>query len=242
MRWWRKKGRNYQYLILSWLLLGDGYNTVVHECTFIPNLLINMKAYEVVKTDAFTWRKESRIFKHYENALNYKMRKRKENMSRWHSENRFWQSRYSDKISNIKTIEVPDDYWKKDFGEYLDIGWNFWLGKKPKTDWWQKHTEEEYLQLQLGIFREHNTHDYYKNRDIKFVREDIDWVLGAKFPKWERVKQLRDCFFSCWRILRRSWEEYRFWEQMRWMYEDEFNEYCERMDELQEELNKELVR
>jgi hypothetical protein len=29
------------------------------------------------------------------------------------------------KMSRIEEIEVADDYWKKDFGRYLDIGWNF---------------------------------------------------------------------------------------------------------------------
>lgn len=200
-----------------------------------------MKAYEVIITDGITWRKESRIFKHYENALDFRMRKRKDIMSRWHSENRFWKSLYADEISRIKTIEVDDDYWKKDFWEHLNIGWRLWFWKKPKKDWRQKHTEVEYLSLQLWIFKEHELIWLdYNNPDVKFMKEDIEWIQHAKFPKNEEAQQFRDCFFSCRRLLRKMWKEYLFGEQMRWMYEDEFNEYNERMDKLQQSLIDEM--
>lgn len=216
----------------------NGYYTRIHNYNFTSYLIIEMKAYEIIITDGISWRKDSSIFKHYENALDFRMRKRAEIMSRWHSENRFWKSLYADKISKIKTIEVADDYWKKDFG--WSVGFTFtnnWI----KGHWYRKHTEVEYLSLQLWIFKEHELIWLdQKNADVKFMKEDIEWIRHAKFPKKEEAQQFRECFFSCRRMLRRMWKEYLFGEKMRWMYEDEFNEYCERMDKLQKDLIAEM--
>lgn len=159
-------------------------------------------------------------------------------MSRWHSENRFWKSLYADKISKIRTIEVADDYRKKDFWWWYSFKFTAnWL----KWEWYKKHTEVEYLSLQLWIFKEHELIWLdYKNPDVKFMKEDIEWIQHAKFPKEEEAQQFRDCFFSCWKTLRKMGKEHLFGEQMRWMYEDEFNEYCERIENLQKELVAEM--
>jgi hypothetical protein len=40
--------------------------------------------------------------------------------------------------------------------------------------------------------------------------------------------------------LKKLWKEWLIQEKDRWMYEDEFNEYCEKMDKLQKELVAEM--
>lgn len=143
------------------------------------------------------------------------------------------------KMSQIRSIEVADTYWDKDFWGW--VSWKF-TSNGIKSEWYKKHTEAEYLSFQLWMFKEHYLYRLEKvsSSDAKFLREDLDWVLRTKFPKNEEIKQLRDCFFSCRRILQKHWKEYYFWEKMRWMYEDEFNEYCREMEMLQENLIKEM--
>lgn len=202
-----------------------------------------MKAYEVIVTDGITWRKDSNIFKHYENALKFRMRKRANNMSSWHSEKRFWKSRYADKISNIKTIEVADDYWKKDFGKYLSIGYALWIWKKPKTTWRQDYTETEHLSHTLYWIHYHirtSSEIDKNNEDVKFMLEDLQRYNETSLPKNVKLEQQKELFFFCWKTLLKLWYEWFISEKDRWMYEDEFNEYCERMEKLQEELVAEM--
>lgn len=189
-----------------------------------------MKARQITTTQKY-WETYDHVFKHYANALEFRSRIRASNLK---ERNPYRKT----KMTRIKEIEVADDYWKKDFWKYLDIGRNFWIWKKPKTDWRQDHTEAEFLSLTLWILKQHKLIDLdYKDQDVKFMKEDITRVQQTKFPKSEETKQLRECFFSCRRTLRKMWKERFFSEKTRWMYEDEFNEYCERMDAMQKELN-----
>jgi hypothetical protein len=93
----------------------------------------------------------------------------------------------------------------------------------------------------LWLLKQHGLTDLdYNNADVKFMKEDITRVQQAKFSKKEETEQLRDCFFSCRRTLRKMWKERFISEKTRWMYEDDFNEYCEKMDKLQKELVAEM--
>lgn len=226
----------------------NGYYTRIHNYNFTSYLIIEMKAYEITTTTWYNEKPESHIFKNYENALKRRMKQRAENLSNWHSESRFWISWNSKKMSRIKEIEVPDDYWKKDFWEYLDIGWNFWFWKKPKNDWWQKHTEDEFLHTELYFINHYVRCSTVvkwwldrNNLDVKMIIEDSErWMSLKNLPKQEMIQLLRDCFLSCWRLLERLDNEDIISERTRWMYEDEYKEYCERMDKLQQELIEEM--
>jgi len=171
------------------------------------------------------------------------MRMRSSDMKLWHSENRFWRYWNSKKISPIKEIEVADDYWKKDFWKYLSIWYMFGIWKKPKNTWRQDYTETEHLSHIL--YRIHHnirtSHELDRNsEDVKFMLEDLQRYTETSLPKNVEVEQKKELFFSCWKILEKLWCERYISEKDRWMYEDEYKEYCARMEKLQEDLVKEM--
>lgn len=136
------------------------------------------------------------------------------------------------KISRIQQIEVRDDYWKKDFWKHLTLfSWR-WRENTSEKDylWWILFFIHQWVKTRLDR----------NNPDVKFMLEDLQRYTETSFPKNEEVEQRKELFFSCWKILLKLWHEDIISEKDRWMYEDEFNEYCERMDKLQADLVAEM--
>lgn len=192
-----------------------------------------MKARQITTTHKY-WETNEHVFKHYANALSFRSRIRTHNLTK----------RYDRiKMSRIKEIEVADDYRKKDFWKHLTLHiWKNWFEWSWK--WRQNTTESEHLSTVL--YRIHyniriSTATVWwldrNNADVKFMLEDLQRYNETSLPKNVEVEQKKELFFSCRKILLKLWYEYFISEHDRWMYEDEFNEYCERMESLQNELN-----
>ena len=192
-----------------------------------------MKARQITTTHKY-WEKNDHVFKHYANALSFRSRIRA-----WNLKSRFDKV----KMSRIKEIEVADDYWKKDFWKHLTIHiWKSWFEWSWK--WRQNTTESEYLSTVLYRIH-HNIRTSTatvwwldrNNADVKFMLEDLQRYNETSLPKNVEAEQKKELFFSCRKILLKLWYERFISEKDRWMYEDEFNEYCARMDAMQKELN-----
>lgn len=187
-----------------------------------------MKAYEIIKTDRY-WDSQQFIFKHYANALDFRIRQRAIDMQKWHSENRFWKSYFASKLSKIKEIEVADDYRKKDFWWWVRLSLTSdWF----KSEWYKKNTEEEFLSWQLYFIHKNiksSTFDKWwldaNAEDVKNILEQLKWYTETSLPKNRRLEQERILFFECWKILKKYWKEYFIQERTRWMYEEDFEEY-----------------
>lgn len=191
-----------------------------------------MKARQITTTQKY-WEKYDHVFKHYANALSFRSRTRASNLK---ERNRYMKV----KMSRIKEIEVADDYWKKDFWKHLTLHiWKSWFEWSWK--WRQNTTETEYLSSHI-LYRLHYnirlSHDLDRNsEDVKFMLNDLQRYNETSLPKNVKLEQQKELFFSCRKILKKLWFERYISEKDRWMYEDEFNEYCERMDAMQKELN-----
>lgn len=194
-----------------------------------------MKARQITTTHKYG-EKYDHVFKHYANAVEFRSRIRAKNIK---DRNNFY--RWQVKTSSIKTIEVADDYRKKDFWWWRSFKFtNDWL----KWEWYKKHTEDQFLYWQLYSLRA-NIRDEFgideRNNDIKFLIEDLNWYLNNTWiPKKERDKVARETLLFAWKTLSKYWKEWLIQEHTRWMYEDDFNEYCERMEKLQEDLVAEM--
>lgn len=192
-----------------------------------------MKARQITTTHKY-WEKHDHVFKHYANALSFRSRIRA-----WNLKSRFDKL----KMSRIKEIEVADDYRKKDFWKHLTLHiWKSWFEWSWK--WRQNTTESEYLSTVLYRIH-HNIRTSTatvwwldrNNSDVKFMLEDLQRYNETSLPKNVKLEQQKELFFSCRKILLKLWCERFISEKDRWMYEDEFNEYCERMESMQKELN-----
>jgi len=193
-----------------------------------------MKARQITTTHKY-WEKYDHVFKHYANALEFRSRIRMNNIK-----NRQKYYIWKVKMSQIKEIEVADDYRKKDFWWWYSFKLtNDWF----KWEWYKKHTESEYLYWALYFLRsqirdEFSVEERQKNQDLKFLESDLSRFLNnAWIPKNERDEVARETFLSCRKILKKLWKERLIQERDRWMYEDDFNEYCARMESMQKELN-----
>ena len=210
---------------------------VSYAIVFILLQYIQMKARKIITTHKYG-KTYDHIFKYYSNALEFRMRVRADNIKKKNDIYRWYV-----KMSSIKEIEVADDYWKKDFGGgisfRLTADWFKW-------EWYKKHTEAQYLYpvlycLRSNIQDEFSVEERNKNGDVKFMLADLNWYLRwANIPKKELDTQARELFLSCWKTLRKLWKEWLIQEHDRWMYEDDFNEYCERMEKLQADLVAEM--
>jgi hypothetical protein len=193
-----------------------------------------MKARQITTTHKY-WEKYDHVFKHYANALEFRSRIRMNNIKNRHK-CYIWKV----KTSPIKEIEVADDYRKKDFWWWYSFKLtNDWF----KWEWYKKHTESEYLYWALYFLRsqirdEFSVEERQKNQDLKFLESDLSRFLNKTWiPKNERDEVARETFLSCRKILKKLWKERLIQERDRWMYEDDFNEYCARMESMQKELN-----
>ena len=196
-----------------------------------------MKARKIITTHKY-WKTYDHIFKHYSNAIEFRSRIRADNIKK---KNDIYRGYI--RTSRIEEIEVADDYWKKDFWWWYSFRFTSnWL----KWEWYRKHTEDEYLywrlySLRSQIWDEFTLEERRKNQDVKFLEEDLRWFLNCTgIPKKERDTVARETFLSCWKILKKLWKEWLIQEKDRWMYEDDFKEYCEKMDRLQKELVAEM--
>lgn len=197
-----------------------------------------MKAWKIIATHKYG-EKNERIFKHYANALEFRMRMRKVNLQERNPYDKI-------KLSSIKEIEVADDYRKKDFGKHLTLHiWKSWFEWSWK--WREDTTESEYLSSVLYWIHRNirsSTATVWwldrNNPDVEFMLEDLQRYNETSLPKNVKLEQQKELFFSCRKILRKLWYERFISEKDRWMYEDEFNEYCERMDKLWADLVAEM--
>ena len=192
-----------------------------------------MKARQITTTDRHG-EKTTHVFRNYADALSRRMYQRTENLWSWHSENRFWKSMLAKKLSRITEIDVADDYRKKDFWTWISV---------RTAKWWRnphevKTTEEEYLYWTLyWLYHELLG---WQDPDVKFMLRDLKRFLETPLPKKERNEQARECFLFCRNTLRKMWADYLIDEHTRWMYEEDLNDYCERMWAMQNELNSML--
>ena len=210
----------------------------ISRIIFIFSTYTKMKARQITTTHKY-WEHYDHVFKHYANALEFRMRTRANNLK--HKRDRV-------KMSQIKEIEVADDYRKKDFWKHLTVHlWKNWFEWSWK--WREDTTETEYLSSHI-LYRIHHeircsTATVWwldrNNPDVKFMLEDLQRYNETSLPKNVKLEQQKELFFSCRKILRKLWYERFISEKDRWMYEDEFNEYCERMEAMQQELNAMLV-
>lgn len=196
-----------------------------------------MKARQITTTHKY-WEHYDHVFKHYANALEFRSRLRASNIKNRH---KFYI--WKVKMSQIKEIEVADDYRKKDFWWWESFKLtNDWF----KYEWYVKDTESQYLYARLYILRssireEFSPEERQKNEDVKFLESDLSRFLNNTWiPKKERDKVARETFLSCRKTLKKLWKEWLIQERDRWMYEDDFNEYCARMEAMQKELNSML--
>ena len=196
-----------------------------------------MKARQITTTHKY-WEKYDHVFKHYANALEFRSRIRMNNIK-----NRNKCYIWKVKTSPIKEIEVADDYRKKDFWKHLTLHiWNSWFEWSWK--WRQNTTETEYLSTVLYRIHKNIRSSIAtvwwldrNNSDVKFMLEDLQRYNETSLPKNVKLEQQKELFFSCRKILLKLWCERFISEKDRWMYEDEFNEYCARMESMQKELN-----
>lgn len=196
---------------------------------------IQMKAYQITTSNKWDWKKEY-IFKTYGNAVKWRKNKRAEDLQLGHSENKFWTYWNSTKFSRIKEIEVADDYWKKDFWTAITL-WTAKWGWNPTE---HKVDEESYL-YGLLYWLKHSIMDLdRKNPDVKFMLEDINRCLNARFPKNQRAKQERDCFLSTWRTLIKLDRDDIIPEKDKAMYEEDLEKYSKEMEKLQADLVAEM--
>ena len=194
-----------------------------------------MKARQITTTHKY-WEHYDHVFKHYANALEFRSRIRANNIK-----NRNKRYEWKVKLSRIEEIEVADDYRKKDFWWWRSFKFtNDWL----KWEWYKKHTEDQYLYFALYSLRASIRSEFWideRNNDINFLIEDLNRFLNNTWiPKKERDKVARETFLSCRKTLKKYWKERLIQESDRWMYEDDFNEYCARMEAMQKELNSML--
>lgn len=197
-----------------------------------------MKARQITTTHKY-WEKYDHVFKHYANAVSFRSRQRASNLKERNPYRKV-------KMSRIKEIEVADDYWKKDFGKHLTLHiWKSWFEWSWK--WRQNTTESEYLSRVLYWIHRNirsSTATVWwldrNNEDVKFMLADLQRYNETSLPKNVELEQKKDLFFFCWKTLIKLWYEYFISEKDRWMYEDEFNEYCERMEKLQNDLIAEM--
>lgn len=205
----------------------------------LPNIYftttIQMKARKIETTHKY-WEHYEHVFKHYANALSFRSRIRASNMKNRHK-HYIWKV----KMSRIQEIEVADDYRKKDFWWWYSFKFtNDWL----KWEWYKKHTEWEYLYWALYFLRsqvrdEFSLEERKNNEDVKFLEYELNRIVNwIGVPKNKRDEITRETFLSCRKILKKLWKERLIQERDRWMYEDDFNAYCEKMDALQNEFNE----